>query len=131
MLLRRIAYWLRASLRGAVSAFPIPYALSWRKRVLGDKDRNGNPVASFADPVSWPVHMYLPGANDLEERPNRDLSMIQWTVYAPLGSAPKEFDKVEIDGVEYVVHGRPEEYSHGPWNTDIGHIIVRLENTEG
>lgn len=111
---------------------PTRFTLPWRKLIEGAVDAHGNAVDAWGDPVDWPVHGYGPGANELANTTNRDLSMIQWTVYAPAaGPTPRERDKVIVDGAEFVVHGRAEDWSRGPWHHGDAGVVVMLEDTEG
>lgn len=111
---------------------PIRFTLQWRRLIEGAKDAHGNPVDAWDDPIDWPVHGYAPGANELQPGGNRDLSMVKLSVYAPATEPfPRERDKVIVDGAEYMVHGRPEDWSHGPWVHPDAGVVVMLEDTEG
>lgn len=102
-----------------------------RRLVTGAKDRHGNATETYADPIDWPVHGLAPGARS-ESGGGRDLSVIAWTVFAPVGgNAPTERDVVLVDGVEYPVVGRPEDWSQGPFDGGPGGLIVELRRAEG
>lgn len=111
---------------------PTPYTLGVKRRQAGATDAHGNPVVTYAAPTDWHVHGYAPGANVDPANPNRDLSLILWTVYAPASDeAPGELDKVVLDGVEYAVEGRPADWTKGPWPHPTAGIVVELKRAEG
>lgn len=111
---------------------PTPHTLQVRRRVVGAKDGHGKKVVTYADPVDWLVHGYAPGANVNPNNPNRDLSLILWTVYAPTNdSLPGELDRVVLNGDEYSVEGRPADWSNGPWVHPTAGATVELKRAEG
>lgn len=106
--------------------------LKVKRRQVGAKDPHGNPVVTYADGIDWPVHGYSPGANVEPGQPNRDLSLILWTVYAPAGgNAPSELDLVTLEGTDYAVEGRPADWTKGPWQHPTAGIVVELKKAEG
>lgn len=103
-----------------------------RRSTSATKDRHGNAVVSYEGPIPWPVHGYAPGASDQPTRPNRDLSLIAWTVYAPVGgNAPGELDRVVLNGDEYDVEARPADWSQGPWVHPTAGLVIELKRAEG
>lgn len=108
------------------------HCLAVRRRQTGAKNAHGNPVVTFGEPESWWVWGYAPGANEEPGGPNRDLTNIEWSVYAPMDSrVPSEGDRVVIAGAEYEVDGRPEDWTNGPWAQANAGVVVRLKRTEG
>jgi hypothetical protein len=110
----------------------------------GSKNRHGNAVASYDEPVDWLVHSIAPGApgapsaTEEPNQPNRDLSVIVCTVYAPVNATlPGERDRVVIStgkyAGEYDVNGRPDDWSQAaPWASTLDAIAaVELKRTEG
>lgn len=118
-------------------SLPTPYTLGVRRRQLGTKDSHGKKTVSYAAATDWLVHGYAPGATGpgLEgstNRANRDLSIILWTVYAPANAeAPGELDLVVLDGDEYAVVQRPEDWTKGPWAHPTAGLVVELKRPEG
>ncbi|WP_067428525.1 hypothetical protein [Nocardioides jensenii] len=114
-------------------SIPTRTTLQVRRRQDGPaKDSHGNPVITYADPISWPVFGYAPGASDRTTDPNRDLSLILWTVYAPAGgNAPGELDRVLLGGTEYDIETRPDDWTHGPWAHPTAGLVVELKRAEG
>lgn len=113
-------------------SLPTPHTLQVKRRQLGAVDGHGNPAVTHAAPADWPVHAYAPGANDEPSQSNRDLSLILWTVYAPANDlAPTELDLVVLDGVEYAVEARPDDWTHGPWAHPTAGLVVELKRAEG
>jgi hypothetical protein len=112
--------------------------LQVRRRVVGAADSHGTKAITWAAGTDWVVDGYAPGAagssigNSEPFRPNRDLSLILWTVYAPANAdAPMELDRVVLGGVEYDVEGRPDDWTHGPWPHPTAGIVVELKVAEG
>lgn len=112
--------------------------LQVRRRVVGTADSHGKKAITYAEPADWVVDGYAPGAagssvgNSEPARPNRDLSLILWSVYAPASDdAPTELDRVILGGVEYEVDGRPDDWTHGPWPHPTAGIVVELKRAEG
>lgn len=106
--------------------------LGVRRRILGATDAHGNPIISYADPTDWPVWGLAPGAQTENPADNRDLSVIAWTVYAPVSdAAPTELDRVVVDGDEYDVNARPADWTRGLWPHPTAGLVVELRRTEG
>lgn len=108
------------------------FTLGVRRYSPGPKNAHGKPTPVYGDPIDWPVYGYGPGPNTEPGDPNRDASVIAWTVYAPTGDAtPTEHDLVILEGDTYRVDGRPEDYTHGPWPHPTAGVAVNLTRTEG
>ena len=108
------------------------FTLGVRRFVDGAVDAHGNPVSSFAGPVGWLVWSLAPGANVEPGAANRDLSAVEWTVFAPAGgNAPGERDRVVVDGVEFEVEGRPADWTRSPFDRNVGGLSVMLRRVEG
>ena len=116
-------------------AIPTPHTLSVRQYVEGATDAHGNPVDDWADPVAWLVHGVAPGASEEPRKPNRDLSEVLWTVYAPAtGLVPGVRDQVLlpwVEGVWFDVNGAPDDWSKGPWQFPAAGVVVELRRAEG
>lgn len=114
-----------------MTALPITATLGLRRYSV-TVDRYGDEVEGWADPVDWPVHGIAPGAMDEPWSPERDLSHIEWTVYAPIdGPVPHERDRVVVDGVEFNIDGRPSDWTRGPWDHPTAGLVVLLTRKEG
>jgi hypothetical protein len=110
--------------------FPLTAILGVKRQVKGTKTVRGNAAVTFAAAADWPVYGYGPGANIEPGLPNRDTSEILWTVFAPVDEfAPTEHDRVVLDGDEYAVAGRPQDFSRGPFGYGAG-LVVELKRTE-
>lgn len=106
--------------------------LAVRRYQSGSIDAHGNAVPSWGDPEPWIVRGYAPGAMAEPTEPNRDLSLIEWTVYADASDeAPRERDRVVLAGEEYAVEGRPADWTKGPWPHPTAGIVVELKRAEG
>lgn len=98
----------------------------------GEPDAHGNTAATYGDPESWVVRGLAPGAMDEPGNANRDLSLIEWTVYADANdSAPGERDLVLVDGDEFTVEGRPSDWTRGPWANPAAGLVIELRRAEG
>ncbi|HEY4268413.1 MAG TPA: hypothetical protein VGM94_09505 [Galbitalea sp.] len=113
-------------------SLPTPYTLAVKRRQTGSRDSHGKPSVTYAAGVAWPVHGYAPGADATRSDANRDLSLILWTVYAPADNlAPGELDLVTLGGVDYMVEGRPDDWTKGPWLHPTAGLVVELKRAEG
>lgn len=111
---------------------PTPYTLAVRRFNPGATDAHGNPVKGWKAGVDWPVFAYYSGANAEPHLPNRDLSMVLWTVLAPANDLlPTAEDLVTLRGVDYAVEGEPQEYKNDPWQHHVGEAVVYLRKAEG
>ena len=94
-------------------------------------DDFGNPVRTWVE-RSWTVFGLAPGAVQDPMQPNRDASVVAWTVYAPPGAAtPTDADQVLVDGVWFPVNGKPADWTRGPFGPSPGGIVVELRKVEG
>jgi hypothetical protein len=108
------------------------FTLAVRRYQPGATDAHGNPVESWSESQPWVVRGYAPGAMAEPSEANRDLSLIEWTVYADANdSAPGERDLVVLEGDEYAVEGRPADWTKGPWPHPTAGIVVELKRAEG
>lgn len=115
-----------------MSLIPATETLGVRRRIEGDPDAHGNPTIDYAEPVDWPVWGVAPGAMEELHDPNRDLSLILWTVYAPQNAAlPGELDRVVYRGVEYDAEARARDWTRGPWRNPSAGAVVELRKPEG
>ena len=121
-----------------MSGIPTPYTLLVREPSSGGEDAHGNPVSGWSDPFEWGVHAVAPGASEEPRKPNRDLSVIAWTIYAPAGYAPSARAQVALPwesvGGERVWHdieGEPDDWTKGPWRNPVAGVVVELRRTEG
>ena len=120
-------------------AIPTPHTLSVRQYVEGATDAHGNPVDDWADPVEWPVHGVAPGASEEPRKPNRDLSEVLWTVYAPAnelapgyrGQVSLPWEDVGGEPLWYDAEGVPDDWSKGPWLFPDAGVVVELRRAEG
>lgn len=106
--------------------------LSVLRRIPGATDAHGNPVTAYGTGTQWEVWALAPGSMQEPGDPNRDLSLIVWTVYAPNNAdAPTEYDRVIVDGEEFEVDGRPQDWTRGPWPHPTAGVVVELRRAEG
>lgn len=113
---------------------PTPYTVLVREPTTGGEDAHGNPVSGWGDPVEWGVHAVAPGASEEPRKPNRDLSVIAWTIYAPAGYVPDPRAQValpwEVD-TWHDIEGEPDDWTKGPWRNPVAGVVVELRRVEG
>lgn len=119
-----------------MSALPTPYTVRVRDpRQPTDYDDLGNPVPAW-DERDWPIFFYVEGAATVEQlQPNRDLSVLAYTIAGPSQGRPGERSQVRLPGAEsddwHDVNGRPKDYTHGPWVHPTAGVVVELRKAEG
>lgn len=107
------------------------YLLEVKKRDTSGLDSHGNPQDTWGAPTPWEVTALAPGGST-EGEVDRDTSRLAWTVYAPLSpQVPHELDRVLVEGEEFEVYGRPDDYTRGPWPHPTAGVVVRLQRVEG
>lgn len=110
---------------------PTPYLLPVREPVTGDPDDFGNATTTWVE-HTWAVHGVAPGAMVEPGQPNRDLSLILYTVYGPVKDAPFSEDaEVMVSGEWLPVNGRPRDWTQGPWANPVAGVVVELRRAEG
>lgn len=113
---------------------PAPYTLLVREPTAGTEDAHGNPVAGWGSPVEWGVHAVAPGASEEPRKPNRDLSVVAWTIYAPAGYAPSARAQVSLPwetDTWHDIEGAPDDWTKGPWRNPVAGVVVELRRLEG
>ncbi|AKU15750.1 hypothetical protein [Luteipulveratus mongoliensis] len=119
---------------------PTPYTVIVGTPEFGDPDAFGNPTKTW--PVEnekpWAVHAIAPGAlSAMSEpsQPNRDLSLIIWSVYGPkAGNYPTtEHSRIKLPGDAdwYDIDGHPDDWTRGPWEHPTAGLVVELRRADG
>lgn len=111
-------------------SLPTPHTVGVRAFQAGATDAHGNPVQSWATPVSVAVHALSPGSDE-PATTSRDLSIIEWTVYAPAGTTVGPRDLVVVDGRGYEIEGEVKDYTRGPWVNPVAGVVFELRRAEG
>lgn len=79
----------------------------------------------------WAVNAIAPGAMREPALPNRDLSVIAYTLYGPAKDAPTTaYQQVILDGTTYSIDGTPSDWTRGPSPTG-GGVVVELRRADG
>lgn len=110
---------------------PTPFVLQVKPFLPGAADTHGNVEDSWGTPVPLKVHAIAPGAMVEPNVQGRDMSLVLYTLYCPAGVKVSEYDRVTMGGNDYVVDGRPMDYTQGPWFNTVAGIAVHLKNVEG
>lgn len=112
--------------------FPTPYVVQHRVFELGAvPDSHGNYEEGWADPVALPVIAIAPGAMAEPLQPNRDLSAVLFSLYCPGGTSVGERDLITLDGTDYDVEARPQDFTRGPWQVPFAGVVIYLKSVEG
>lgn len=102
------------------------------RRTEGQPDSHGNPVPAWSAPQPWVVRGLAPGASTEPAQPNRDPSLIVWTVYSDASdNVPHEHDRVQVGGDDFEVVGRPQDWTKGPWPHPTAGVVTELQRWEG
>lgn len=106
-----------------------PHTIGHRAYQAGAKDAHGNPVDTWAAPVTVNVYAIYPRYAQ-EPEPDRPLVVVGLAVLAPPTVQIGPRDRVVIDGEEWDVEGDPGDWTRGPWDYAPGVEIV-LKRAEG
>ena len=110
---------------------PTPYSLPVREPVAGPDDDFGNPTTSWTE-RTWDVHGIAPGASSEPDQPNRDLSLVLYTVLGPKAGAPTSpHAQIRVDGAWLDVDGTPDDWTRGPWPHPTAGVSVMLRRADG
>jgi hypothetical protein len=100
--------------------------------IEGPPDRHKNPTVAWSQPTAWTVRALAPGASAEPPQPNRDASLIVWTIYSDASAdVPAERDRVTVMGDEFEVVGRPADWTKGPWRHSTAGVVTELQRWEG
>lgn len=106
-----------------------------KRRVSGGKDRHGNPVNTWAEPVTVPVLGIAPASREEPREQGRfDAVYTVWTIYAPLGTEVGPYDRVVLPGgVETDVVGEVGVWSNNPHslNQNHGGVVFSVQRRAG
>lgn len=110
-------------------SLPTPHSVGRRAYIAGAKDRHGNPIDTWGDPVPTPVYSIAP-KTIVEPETGRFLVVEGLTVQAPPETRFDSRDLVVIDGVEYQIEGGVKDWNRGPFGYSPG-ISIDLTREEG
>lgn len=94
----------------------------------GAVDSHGNPVDTWADPVSVKVYGYGPRFDSTE--PGGTQVIVGLVIYAPPTMVVDPRDRFVVDGKTYVVDGELGDWTKGPFGFKPG-ITINLKRVEG
>jgi hypothetical protein len=115
-----------------MSTVPSPYTVSVKPYEAGAFDDYGNPVEGYGTPRDWAVRSIAPGAMDEPGQSLRDLSIVEYSLISdPSDDVPTERDIVTVFGVDYAVHGKPRDWTFGPFVNPVAGIVVELRRVDG
>lgn len=119
-------------------SIPTPVTVRVRDYTDNGEDAHGNTTSGYSAARDWRVHGVAPGASEEPRKPNRDLSVVEWTIYAPAGDTPGEYAQVSLPWEDlagapqwYEVEGRPDDWTRGPWAMPIAGVVVQLRKAAG
>lgn len=115
------------------SPFPSPHRLQVRRFTKAtEPDEMGNYASGLGDPEDWWVRSIDPVPNRESATANRDLATLAYSIQADkTDKVPSYRDVVLVDGQEYPVDGRPDDWSNGPWPNPAAGVTVYLKKIEG
>lgn len=97
----------------------------------GARDAHGNAVDGWQAPVTVKAVFIAPGDMSEPGSANRDSSEIAFTVAFPAGTVLSERDRIVLDGDEYQIDGRPDDWTRGPWPHPTAGVVAKLRRVEG
>ena len=104
-------------------SYPTPHKVGHRRYYEGETNTRGNPRKAWEDPVEVRViGFYWPSSTEPPES-GRDEVTADVIVLAPPAFQPGAHDRLVIEGDEYEVIGRPDDYNHGPFGFRPGNAI--------
>lgn len=114
------------------SPIPSPHLVKVRRYVAGAKDEFNNAVDAWQDPTDWWVRSIDPVTGREPDQSFRDLASLALKIEADkTPDVPTYRDIVIVDGVEYPVDGRPDDWTQGPWTNPVAGVTVYLRRVEG
>ncbi|MBP2211088.1 hypothetical protein JOJ87_001432 [Rhodococcus ruber] len=109
---------------------PTPYTVGVRTYTESGKDDRGNPVESWSAPVDHPVYGWSMPSSTEPKVAGHNRVLVSLELLVPPTFPAKAHDRVVVDGEEFEVLGRPEDFNHGPFGFAPG-LVVNLGRTEG
>lgn len=110
--------------------YPTPWNVGVREFSSSAIDSHGNPGEFWGDPVDRPVYAWAPAGTAEPFEVARDAVTWDLDLYAPAGFSCGPRDRVVVDGSEFEVVGRVQDFTRGPFGWAPG-VRVRLKMVEG
>lgn len=111
--------------------FPFGETVQFMAYQLGAEDAHGNPVESWADPVSSGGWGFDPGGSVESSMPGRDMVVTSPRLFRQSRDfVPGSRDRVTVRGREYQVDGDPADWRSPLTGWEPG-IVVTLEVVSG
>lgn len=99
-------------------------------RVVGAEDSHGNPIDSWAAPVTVQGCAFDPGASQEVFEPGRNPVTSSPRVFAPAGTVVTARSRVTVRGQLYLVDGDPAVWVN-PYTGSAPGVSVTLERVDG
>ena len=97
-----------------------------------ERDRYGNPVPGYAEPVDMPVYAVSPKQSVEPDEVGRRAVLSGLTVYAPKDCPVSSRDRVVFRGVEWDVEGEPGVWVDNPHGVGVHEgVQFDLSRSEG
>jgi hypothetical protein len=110
--------------------FSFGESVVFEARVLGAEDAHGNPIETFAAPVTVPGCAFDPGASQEVYEPGRNPVTVAPRVFAPAGTVVTARSRVTVRGQVYLVDGDPAVWRN-PYTGWQPGIVVTLGRVDG
>lgn len=96
----------------------------------GSSDAHGNPVESWASPISVGVYSIAPASSTEPSEAGREAVVTGLTVLAPADTVIDRLDRVEVNGEEFTIEGDVGNWNQGPFGFLPG-ISFSLKRVDG
>jgi hypothetical protein len=110
--------------------FPTPHTVDVLHYETGGEDEYGNDVETWSPPDTQRVHGWGPSGTE-EDNDGRRRVVADLQLMAPRGFRIGPYDRVVVDGLEYEVEGKVEDYTKGPFGFAGAGIRVNLNRVTG
>lgn len=110
--------------------YPFGESVIFEARVLGAEDDHGNPIETYAAPVTVQGCAFDPGASQEVYEPGRNPVTSSPRVFAPAGTVVTARSRVTVRGQVYLVDGDPADWRN-PYTGSTPGVVVTLEKVNG
>lgn len=110
--------------------FPFGESVTVQARVVGSEDSHGNPIETFADPVSVDGCAFDPGGSVEMVEPGREAVVSRPRVFLPPGTVITARSLLTVRGLLYRVMGDPADWRN-PFTGWAPGVVAELERASG
>lgn len=111
--------------------YPTPYTVQTSAFNKSGTDSHGNPVESWATPITQPVYGWAVPNSIQPKYAGQERTLVDVELYVPPGFVVGPRDRIILTGDwKFEAIGYPEDYTHGPFGFNPG-LVVNLIRVEG